>query len=142
MANNFFVWRWTPSIRLALGPGAMTAPEHCLVLEPFRKLSLGGCQSPEHEADHGEAHEGGGDTGLPLEVLDEAAAARDPGEGAFDDPSFGDDLEAWRVATVDDLDGPATDSRKGGSERRSQVVGIGKDALEERKQASGVRGSD
>ena len=73
MANNFFVWRWTPSIRLA---------------------------------------------------------------------SFGDDLEAWRVATVDDLDGPATDSRKGGSEPRSQGVGIGKDALEERNQASGVRGSD
>ena len=46
-----------------------------------------------------------GDGGL--EVLGETATAAEPGEGALDDPSSRQELEAFDAGrTLDDLDGP------------------------------------
>ena len=55
-------------------------------------------QAPEHDADHGETDEGGDGSGVTLEVSGEAATAADPGESSFDDPAFGQDLEADAVS--------------------------------------------
>jgi hypothetical protein len=46
-------------------------------------------QASEHDTDHGEADEGHDGAGISLEVASEPAIARDPCEGALDDPSLG-----------------------------------------------------
>jgi hypothetical protein len=51
-------------------------------------------EPPEHDADHGEADEGGDGSGVALEVARQAAKAADPGEGSFDDPALGQDFES------------------------------------------------
>jgi len=66
-------------------------------------------QSPEHDADHGEANEGGGGSGIALEVA------------AFDDLQ---------------LPGAALGNRSSGL--RPLIAGIGEDALNEGKQAPGA----
>ena len=52
------------------------------------------CQASEHDADHGEADEGGDGAGVALEIARQAAIAADPGESALDDPALGQDDEA------------------------------------------------
>jgi len=54
-------------------------------------------QASEHEADRGEADEACDRSGVTLEVARQAAIATDPGEGALDDPSLGQDDEAVRA---------------------------------------------
>jgi hypothetical protein len=51
---------------------------------------------PEHDADHGEADEGGSFASVTFEVLGESAAVADPGEGPFDDPALGQDDKRCR----------------------------------------------
>ena len=63
-------------------------------------------QATQHDADHGEAEEGGDGSGVALEVAGQAAVAADPGEGALDDPALGQDDEAMCIAALDDLQGP------------------------------------
>ena len=71
-------------------------------------------QASEHDADHGEADEGGDGSGVALEVAREAAIVADPGEGSFDDPSFGQDDELVQFVALDDLDLPPAGPGDGG----------------------------
>ena len=49
-----------------------------------------------------------------LEVFGQASIAIEPGEGAFDDPSARQNVEALGIAwAFDDLEGPSTDSFQG-----------------------------
>lgn len=91
-------------------------------------------ESSQHDADHGEADEGSGGGGVAFEVAREASVPADPGQGSFDDPSFGQDDELVHLAAFDDLDGPAAGARHDRRHLRSLVAGIGEDALDERKQ--------
>ena len=61
-------------------------------------------QATQHDADHGEAEEGGDGFGVALEVAGQAAVAADPGKGALDDPSLGQHDEAMSIASFDDLE--------------------------------------
>ena len=63
-------------------------------------------QASEHDADHGEANEGDDGAGVSLEVTGESAVAADPGEGALDDPSLGQDDEFVQLGALDDFELP------------------------------------
>ena len=91
------------------------------------------CQAAQHDADHGEAEEGGDGSGVALEVAGQAAVAADPGKGALDDPAFGQDDEAMGIAALDDLQGPGTGLGDQLGHLWSLVSGIGKNAFDERK---------
>jgi hypothetical protein len=65
-------------------------------------------EAAQHDADHGEAEEGGDGWGVALEVAGQAAVATDPGEGALDDPALGQDDKAMGIAALDDLQVPGT----------------------------------
>ena len=56
------------------------------------------CDSSEHRGGSCDADEGLGDVGALLEVADEAAVLDQPAEGALDDPSAWQRLEAWQGA--------------------------------------------
>ena len=59
----------------------------------------------EHEADRGETQECQGIAGEVFKVLGQAATAIEPGEGAFDNPTLGENLEAFGVIRpFDDFD--------------------------------------
>jgi hypothetical protein len=73
---------------------------------------------------------------VTFEVFGEAATATDPGERAFDDPAFGENDEAMQLGALDDLDGPGAGPDQGGGQLRSLVVGVGKDAFDEREQTA------
>jgi hypothetical protein len=90
-------------------------------------------QATQHDADHGEAEEGGDGSGIAFEVAGEAAVAADPGKGALDDPAFGQDDEAMGIAALDDLQGPRAGLGNDPGHLWSLVAGVGKDALDERK---------
>ena len=63
-------------------------------------------QSSEHDADHGEAEEGGDGSGVAFEVAGQTAVAADPGKGALDDPTLGQSDKPMSIAALDDLQGP------------------------------------
>ncbi len=88
-------------------------------------------QASEHEADHGEAHEGGDGSGMTFEITCQAAIATDPGQGSFDDPAFGQDDEVVSIAALDDLEHPAAGIGDRLCGLRSLIAGIGEDALDE-----------
>lgn len=92
-------------------------------------------QSPEHDADHGEANEGSGGSGIALEVTRQASIVADPSQRALNDPALGQDDEAMKFGAFDDLQlpGAGLGNRSGGL--RSLIAGIGEDALNEGKQA-------
>ena len=73
---------------------------------------------------------------MTLEVFGQAAAAADPGEGALDDPAFGENDEPMRLVALDDLDDPATSRGDGTGHFWPLVAGIGEDALDEGEQAA------
>jgi len=59
----------------------------------------------EHEADRGERQERQGIAGEIFKVLGQSSASVEPGEGAFDNPTPGENLEALCVIRpVDDFD--------------------------------------
>lgn len=91
-------------------------------------------QSPEHEADHGEADEGGGGSSISLGILGEATAPADPGEGALDDPALGQDLEAREGWAFDDFDLPNSRARDGAGHLRALIAAVRVDALDEGEQ--------
>jgi hypothetical protein len=91
------------------------------------------CQAAQHDADHGEAEEGGDGSGVTLEVAGQAAVAADPGEGALDDPAFGQDDEAVGIAALDDLQGPRAGPSDDLSHPWPLVAGVGEDAFDERE---------
>lgn len=90
-------------------------------------------QAAQHDADHGEAEEGGDGSRVTLEVADQPSVAADPGEGAFDDPALGQDDEAMGVAALDDLHLPSAGSGDELGHLWPLIAGIGKDALDERE---------
>lgn len=94
-------------------------------------------QAAEHDADHGEANEGGDGPGVALEVAGEATVAGDPGEAAFDDPTLGQDDEAMQLGAFHDLELPTAGPGDGGGHFRPLVTAIGEDRLDEREQAAG-----
>ncbi len=90
-------------------------------------------EAAQHDADHGEAEEGGDGTGVALEVAGQAAVAADPGEGALDDPALGQDDEAMGIAALDDLQGPRAGLGNDPGHLWPLVAGVGEDALDKRK---------
>jgi hypothetical protein len=90
-------------------------------------------QSAQHDADHGEAEEGGDGSGVALEVSGEAAVAADPGKGALDDPALGQDDEAMGIAALDDLQLPRAGLGDDLGHLWPLVAGIGEDAFDEGK---------
>lgn len=92
-------------------------------------------QAAEHDADHGEADEGGDGPGVALIVARQTAVAADPGEGALDDPALGQDDEAVRLAALDDLQRPAAGLGDNPGHLRPLIAGVGEDALDEGEQA-------
>lgn len=93
-------------------------------------------QASEHDADHGEADEGFDGSGIALEVAREASVVADPGQGALDDPPFGQDDEAMLFAAPDDLQFPGAALCDRGGCFRSLVAGVGEDVFDERKEAA------
>ena len=90
-------------------------------------------QAAQHDADHGEAEEGGDGSSVALEVAGEAAIAADPGKGAFDDPALGQDDEAMGIAAFDDLQGPGAGLGDEPGHLWPLIPGVGKDVFDERK---------
>ena len=91
------------------------------------------CQAAQHDADHGEAEEGGDGSGVTLEVSGQATVAADPGEGALDDPALGQDDEAMGIAALDDLQSPRAGPGDDVSHPWPLVAGVGEDAFDERE---------
>src|SRR3546814_14910203 len=89
-------------------------------------------ESSQHDADHGEADEGSGGGGVAFEVAVEASVPADPGQGSFDDPSFGQDDELVHLAAFDDLDSPAASARHDRRHIRALVAEIGRASCRER----------
>ena len=58
---------------------------------------------------HGQIDHGFAALGERFVILAQAAVSSEPGEGSFDDPSFGQDHESRHVvASLDDLQNPAS----------------------------------
>ena len=94
-------------------------------------------EPPEHDADHGKADEGGGGSGITLEVAGEPAASADPSKGSLDHPSFWQDNKTFcDVGSFDDLDLPCTCSCGSGTNARPLIAAIGVDAFDEGEQPS------
>ena len=90
-------------------------------------------QASEHDADHGEADEGGDGHSVTLEVASQPAIATDPGEGPFDNPPFGQDREARNVGSLHDLQHPCSSSPDDERHLLSGIATIGKDAVDKRE---------
>ena len=68
-------------------------------------MSGGAGQAPGHERDHGDGGHGFVGIGASFVVADQAAAAVQPAQGAFDDPTAWQDHEALHVVgALDDRD--------------------------------------
>ena len=64
-------------------------------------------QAFEHEADHGEAHEGDSGACITFELPRQPSIAADPRECPLHDPALGQDDKAMGVGALHDLDLPA-----------------------------------
>ena len=73
---------------------------------------------------------------MTLEVFGESSASADPGEGALDDPAFGENDEAMQFVALDDLDLPGCGASDRRRQLRSLIAGIGEDAFDEGEQAA------
>ena len=90
-------------------------------------------QATQHDADHGEAEEGGDGSGVTLEVAGQAAVAADPGKGALDDPALGQDDEAMGIAALDDFQLPGAGLGDDLGHLWPLVAGVGKDPFDKRE---------
>jgi len=96
-----------------------------------------GCgEAPEHDADHGEADEGGGFSDMTFEVPCQPSVTADPGQGPFDDPAFRQDDEAVKIGALDDFEFPRTGSGDGSGGLCALISAVGEDAFDEGKQSS------
>src|SRR5918995_1393319 len=97
-------------------------------------MNLGGsssCEAPGEEAYVSDEEPGGGAGDGCLEVLGEASAASQPSKGALDDPSSGQEEEAfdaWRP--LNDLEGPGAAIVDGGAQLGAAVDAIGEDVAQ------------
>src|SRR5580658_1326468 len=89
----------------------------------------------EHEADGCEAEESERGLSEIFPVLCQPAAAAEPPDGAFDDPSFGQNDKAFgSIGTTNDFsDETRQDARESLMEHRPGIGAIGKQLLEERE---------
>ena len=92
-----------------------------------------GCQSAKHDADHGEADEGGSLAGVALVVAAQTPVAADPGQGTLHDPAFRQHHEAVHIRALDDLKPPRAGVRDQRSHLRPLIATVSDDALDERK---------
>ena len=90
-------------------------------------------QPAQHDADHGEAEEGGDGSGVAFEVAGQTAVAADPGKGALDDPTLGQSDKPMSIAALDDLQGPRAGLSDELGALRPLVAGVGEDAFDERE---------
>src|SRR5947207_2362020 len=97
---------------------------------------------PEHDADHGEADEGGSFASVTFEVLGESTAVADPGEGPFDDPALGQDNKAVQIGALDDVQPPRTGLGDHLGHFRRLVATISVDALNEVEGAASLSQPD
>lgn len=93
-------------------------------------------QAAQHDADHGEADEGGDGARVSLEVARQAAVVADPSERALDDPALGQYDELMQFVALDDFDNPATRGGSGSRHAWPLVAGICEDALDEGEEAA------
>ena len=93
-------------------------------------------KSPEHDADHGETNERSDGYCVAFEITSQTTIATDPGERPFDNPSFGQDLEAGGVGSLHDLEPPCSGAPDDECHLLPRVSAISKDALDEREQSS------
>jgi len=94
-------------------------------------------QAAEHDADHGEANEGGYRSGVALEVARHAAKAADPGEGSLHDPAFRQNFKTDSGSrALDNFDRPFTSSGGCLCGFRPLIAAVGVDALDEGKQTT------
>ena len=93
-------------------------------------------QASEHDADHGQSDEGSDGAGVPLEIACQAAIAADPCQGAFDDPTLGQDDEFVQFVALDDLEHPTAGAGSGLRGAWSLIAGIGEDPLDEGEKAA------
>jgi hypothetical protein len=93
-------------------------------------------QAAQHDADHGEAEEGGSGAGVALEVARQATIAAGPCQRSLDDPSLGQDDERVQFVALDDLDDPTPGTGGGFCHARPLVAGIGEDAFDEGEEAA------
>ena len=89
----------------------------------------------EHEADRGETEEGECVVVAVFPILGEPPAAVEPADGAFDDPAFGFDDEAFgAISAFDDLDHEAAHGFRGAvCEDRSGIGAVGEQSAQERE---------
>src|SRR6266446_7338127 len=89
------------------------------------------CEAAGQQAQIGEKEPGCGAGNGGLEVLGETAAAAQPGKGALNDPSPGQELEAFDARrTLDDLDGPWAAIVDGGAQLGAAVDAVGEDVAQ------------
>jgi len=74
---------------------------------------------------------------VALVVAHQAAVPADPREGSFDDPSFGQHLEAMQVGALDDFQMPRTGARDRGSHSWPLIAAVRVDACDEREAPPG-----
>src|SRR5262249_16659450 len=96
------------------------------------------CNEPlQHDADHGEADEGGDGSGVALEITCQAPETAEPSKRAFDDPALGQDFESdGGGAASNDLDRPAPGLGRRSPCLRPLIAAIAVDALNEREQTT------
>jgi len=73
---------------------------------------------------------------VSFEVAGKSAVAADPGKGALDDPTLGQNDEAVKITALDDLEFPGAGLGDGTRRLVALIAAIGEDALDEREQAS------
>lgn len=89
------------------------------------------CDVSGEPADVGDEDPGDGAGDGRLEVLGEATAAAEPGEGAFDHPSTRQHREAFGgVRALDDLDRPGAELDQRGLELFAGIGAVGKDVTQ------------
>src|ERR1700733_11093789 len=89
------------------------------------------CEPAREHADMGEEKPGGCGGNGGLEVLGEASASAEPGEGALDDPSARQELEAFDPRrTLDDFDRPWAAIVDGGAQLRAPVDAVCEDVAQ------------
>ena len=106
-------------------PGTLTDQQN-MTISPGRSTGEWSC----HELDHCDFDIGGCGVGISFEVPCQASVDGEPGEGSFDDPAFGKDLEpSGPVGSSDDLKG----SWRGLLGLGSGVGTVGEDHFEKRE---------
>jgi hypothetical protein len=75
---------------------------------------------------------------VALEVAGEPAVAADPGQGALDDPSLGQDDEPVQFGTFDDFELPGAGIGDDLGNRGPLIAGVGEDLPDRREAAAGI----